>query len=146
MREAWAITLTKPPSSSRTLERILSAKKKVTYADFDPPEAKKRIAVPGLELVVSYTGVKSYVLRRKLKGRVVVVTLGRHPSINVETARKQSAKAWELRAATSFAELLGEQGEKQQARDLLDGVYSWFSEGLESQDMKRAGRLLDQLT
>lgn len=64
----------------------------------------------------------------------------------IETARKQSAKAWELRAATSFAELLGEQGEKQQARDLLDGVYSWFSEGLESQDMKRAGRLLDQLT
>ncbi len=69
------------------------AKQKVTYLDFDPPEVKNRLAVPGLELVVSYTGIKSFVLRKKVKGRVVVVTLGRHPSINVDTARKLARKA-----------------------------------------------------
>tara|TARA_B110000503_G_scaffold140811_1_gene232678 strand:- start:2973 stop:4247 length:1275 start_codon:yes stop_codon:yes gene_type:complete len=69
------------------------AKKKATYLDFDPPGAKQRLAVPGFELVVSYTGVKSYVLRKKLNGRVVAVTLGRHPAIDVETARKLASKA-----------------------------------------------------
>ena len=68
-------------------------KKKATYLDFDPPTAKQRVAVHGLELVVSHTGVKSYVLRKKLNGRVVVVTLGRHPSLDVETARKLANKA-----------------------------------------------------
>ena len=72
---------------------IPEAKQKATYLDFDPPKAKQRLSVPGLELVVSYTGVKSYVLRKKLNGRVVVVTLGRHPAINVETARKLANKA-----------------------------------------------------
>lgn len=69
------------------------AKTKATYLDFDPPEAKQRLAVPGLELVASYTGVKSYVLRKKLNGRVVVVTIGRHPAVDVETARKLANKA-----------------------------------------------------
>jgi predicted ATPase len=64
----------------------------------------------------------------------------------IETARNQNAKSWELRATTSLAALLGERGEKQHAHDLLDGVYGWFSEDLESQDLKKARLLLDQLT
>tara|TARA_R110002072_G_scaffold302405_2_gene485190 strand:- start:3821 stop:5089 length:1269 start_codon:yes stop_codon:yes gene_type:complete len=72
---------------------IPESKKKATYLDFDPLEAKQRLAVQGLELVVSHTGVKSYVLRKKLNGRVVVVTLGRHPALDVETARKLANKA-----------------------------------------------------
>ena len=72
---------------------VPNPKQRVTYIDFDPADAKKRVAVPGLELVVSYTGVKSFVLRRKLKGRVVSVTIGRHPAITVETARKEARTA-----------------------------------------------------
>ena len=64
----------------------------------------------------------------------------------IETARYQNAKSWELRATASLAALLEEQGEKQHAHDLLDGVYSWFSEGLESQDLNNARLLLDRLT
>lgn len=60
----------------------------MTYVDFDPPELKTRMAVPGLELTVSYSGIKSFVFRKKVNGRAVAVTLGRHPSINVETARQ----------------------------------------------------------
>jgi len=64
----------------------------------------------------------------------------------IETARIQSARSWELRASMSLAALLGEQGEKQHAYDLLDGVYGWFSEGMESHDLKKARSLLDQLS
>jgi predicted ATPase/class 3 adenylate cyclase len=62
----------------------------------------------------------------------------------IETARSQSARSWELRATTSLAALLSEQGEKQRARDLLEGIYGWFSEGLESHDLKDAKSLLDR--
>ena len=57
-----------------------------TYSDYDPPNAKNRTAVPGLYLTVSSTGVKSFVLRKKFKGRTRVITIGRHTIVNVETA------------------------------------------------------------
>ena len=41
-------------------------------------------------------------------------------------ARAQQAKAWELRAATSLARLLSDQGKRQMARDLAP-VYDWFT-------------------
>jgi tetratricopeptide (TPR) repeat protein len=61
-------------------------------------------------------------------------------------ARKQQAKTYELRAATSFARLWGEQGRRRQARELLAPVYGWFSEGFDTADLKEAKALLDQLT
>ena len=64
---------------------------------------------------------------------------------SIEAARNQNAKSWELRTTMSLAAFLGERGEKQHAHDLLDGVYGWFSEDLESQDLKKARLLLDQL-
>jgi predicted ATPase len=45
-------------------------------------------------------------------------------------ARQQQAKSWELRAAMSLARLWRDQGETQQARELLAPVYGWFTEGL----------------
>jgi hypothetical protein len=41
-------------------------------------------------------------------------------------ARQQQAKSWELRAAISIARLLGDQGKRDAARDLLAPVYGWF--------------------
>ena len=60
-------------------------------------------------------------------------------------ARKQQAKAYELRAATSLARLWGEQGRRTEARELLAPVYSWFTEGFDTADLKDAKQLLDQL-
>ena len=51
-------------------------------------------------------------------------------------ARRQQAKAYELRAATSLARLRGEQGRRAEARDLLAPVYGWFTEGFDTQDLK----------
>jgi class 3 adenylate cyclase len=60
-------------------------------------------------------------------------------------ARRQQAKAYELRAATSLARFWGEQGRRAEARDLLAPVYGWFTEGFDTADLKDARALLDQL-
>jgi class 3 adenylate cyclase/predicted ATPase len=61
-------------------------------------------------------------------------------------ARRQQAKAYELRAATSLARLWGEQGRRNEARDLLAPVYGWFTEGFDTPDLKEAKALLDELS
>jgi predicted ATPase len=60
-------------------------------------------------------------------------------------ARRQQAKAYELRAATSLARLWGEQGRRAQARDLLAPIYAWFTEGFDTADLKEAKALLEAL-
>jgi class 3 adenylate cyclase/predicted ATPase len=60
-------------------------------------------------------------------------------------AREQHARSWELRVAMSMARLWNGQGRRQQARDLIAPVYGWFTEGLETRDLKEAKALLDEL-
>jgi predicted ATPase len=60
-------------------------------------------------------------------------------------ARQQPAKSWELRAAMSMARRGRDQGKRQQAHDLLAPVYSWFTEGFDTSDLKEAKTLLEQL-
>ena len=61
-------------------------------------------------------------------------------------ARPQQAKSWELRAAMSMARLWRDQGKRQQAHELLAPVYDWFTEGLDTLDLKQAKALLDALS
>ena len=60
-------------------------------------------------------------------------------------ARAQQAKSFELRAATSMARLWRDQGKRAEARDLLGPIYGWFTEGFDTQDLKEAKALLQQL-
>ena len=60
-------------------------------------------------------------------------------------ARRQQAKSWELRAATSLARLWQSQGKHTEARDLLGQVYGWFTEGFDTADLKEARALLEAL-
>ena len=64
---------------------------------------------------------------------------------SIRIARAQQAKSLELRAATSLARLWGEQGRRAEAHQLLAPVYSWFTEGFDTADLKEAKTLLDQL-
>ena len=59
-------------------------------------------------------------------------------------ARQQQAKSWELRAATSLAQLWRDQGKRDKARDLLAPVYGCFTEGFDTLDLKEAKALLDE--
>jgi predicted ATPase len=60
-------------------------------------------------------------------------------------AREQGTRGFELRAATSLARLLSELGRCVDARDLLAPVYSRFTEGFDTPDLKEAKALLAAL-
>jgi len=61
-------------------------------------------------------------------------------------AERQSAKQFELRAATSLARLWRDQGKRTEARDLLAPVYGWFTEGFDTPVLQEAKTLLEKLT
>jgi predicted ATPase len=61
-------------------------------------------------------------------------------------ARRQLAKALELRTALSLSHLWQQQGQRQEAYDLLAPVYGWFTEGLDTADLQEAKALLAALT
>jgi len=60
-------------------------------------------------------------------------------------ARRQQAKAFELRAAMSLARIWGEQGRRREAHDLLAPVYTSFTEGFDTADLKQAEALLNSV-
>src|SRR5262249_26809933 len=53
-------------------------------------------------------------------------------------ARRQQAKAWELRAATCLSQLWQRQDKRTAARELLAPVYGWFTEGFDTADLREA--------
>jgi hypothetical protein len=63
----------------------------------------------------------------------------------IELARRQELKSLELRGATSLARLWRDQGRYQEARRALADVYGWFTEGFDTQDLRGAKTLLDEL-
>ena len=63
----------------------------------------------------------------------------------IDVARRQHAKSWELRAATSLARLLRDTNRRDEARGMLTEIYSWFTEGFSTADLKDAKALLEEL-
>jgi predicted ATPase len=62
----------------------------------------------------------------------------------LDEARQQGALSWELRAATSLARLLRNQGRHDDAMACLNSVYDRFSEGFGTADLIAAKQLLDE--
>ena len=60
-------------------------------------------------------------------------------------ARRQQAKSWELRAATSLARLWQQQGKRAGAHAMLTPLYGWFTEGFDTADLQEAHALLEAL-
>jgi hypothetical protein len=48
-----------------------------------------------------------------------------------------------LRATTSLARFLTKQGSRDEGRSLLADVYNWFTEGVDTVDLRDAKALLD---
>jgi predicted ATPase len=63
----------------------------------------------------------------------------------IEIAQRQSAKSLELRAVMSLSHLWQKQGKKVEARQLLQEIYGWFTEGFDTKDLKEAKTLLEEL-
>jgi predicted ATPase len=60
-------------------------------------------------------------------------------------AREQGAKLWELRTATSLAELWRDQDRHSAAREVLAPIYAWFTEGFDTPDLVAARTLLEEI-
>ncbi len=60
-------------------------------------------------------------------------------------ARSQGALAWELRSATSLAQLWRRQSRCQEALDLLTPIYQRFTEGYATPDLRKVRLLIDEL-
>jgi predicted ATPase len=68
-----------------------------------------------------------------------------HSRQALDWAHRQGALSWELRAATSLARLWRDQHRVEEARALLGSVYSRFTEGFATADLREASSLLEQL-
>ena len=64
----------------------------------------------------------------------------------IQVARMQGARMWELRVTMGLARLLDKQGKRAGACAVLADIYSWFTEGFDTADLKDAKVLLDELT
>ena len=64
----------------------------------------------------------------------------------IDVARRQNAKSWELRGVMSLARLRRQQGRQQETVALPAPILGWFTEGLDTADLKEAKALLDNLT
>jgi class 3 adenylate cyclase/predicted ATPase len=63
----------------------------------------------------------------------------------IKVAQSQAAKLLELRAAASLASLQRDQDMPAEARETLTPVFGWFTEGLETLDLRDAKTLLNEL-
>jgi class 3 adenylate cyclase/predicted ATPase len=71
----------------------------------------------------------------------------------IDIARKQQAKSWELRATLSLVRLRQQQAMQSATRDTqhaarntLSEIYTWFTEGFDTADLKEAKALLENLS
>lgn len=55
-----------------------------------------------------------------------------------DISRRQRAKSLELCTATGLARLWQSQGKQDEAHELLEPVYHWFTEGFDTVDLKDA--------
>lgn len=87
----------------------------------------------------------------RLKGELLLAESGDQTAAEecfryaVETARRQQARAWELRATTSLARLWQTQGRREEAFRALSSVHGAFSEGFTTPDLADAAALLERL-
>jgi class 3 adenylate cyclase/tetratricopeptide (TPR) repeat protein/ribosomal protein L40E len=87
-----------------------------------------------------------------LKGEILALATDRAAEAEqsfrdfIELARRISAKSWELLGTTSLARLLRDTDRRGEARAMLANIYGWFTQGLDTADLKDAKALLDELS
>ena len=64
----------------------------------------------------------------------------------IAVARRQEGRSWELRATVSLCRLWQRQGRIDEARQTLERIYGWFTEGFDTPDLMEARELLTQLS
>ncbi len=115
-----------------------------------PEEALASVAA-GLKAVEKTGGAPLEAELYRLRGEALLAGAGTMSEAEaaiqqgIDVARRQNAKSWELRAATSLARLRRQQGRPQEAAALLAPILGWFTEGFDTADLQAARTLLDEL-
>jgi tetratricopeptide (TPR) repeat protein len=104
---------------------------------------QQALAVHPDELATRPETIRLYAELRLKRGQTEMAEAGFRDAIAL--ASDIGAKAWELRSTMSLARLLANQGRREQARAMLAEIYAWFTEGLDTADLKDAKTLLNEL-
>ena len=116
------------------------------------PEAALASVAAGLKAVEKAGGAPLEAELYRLRGEALLAGAGTVSEAEaaiekgIDVARRQNAKSWELRAATSLARLRRQQGRPHEAAALLAPILGWFTEGLDTADPQAARTLLANLT
>jgi integrase len=89
------------PKKKNPTHRIAFTKTALDALNFDPSGQKgwqwhHDLRMPGLAIGVSEGGVKSFYLIRKINGKALRMSLGRYPTVSLETARGEAYKRNQL--------------------------------------------------
>ncbi|MBA2655294.1 MAG: integrase arm-type DNA-binding domain-containing protein [Gammaproteobacteria bacterium] len=94
--------------------------------------------VNGLCISITPTGVKSFIVYRKVKGKPVRVTLGRFPSMTIEQARKKA-----LETLSKFSEGINPIEEKREVEVSNITLKEVFDDYLKARKNLKPGTILD---
>lgn len=122
------------------------------YKKLEQPEEGLTVLAEA-QALVEKTGERYYEAElQRLKGELLLVQSPDDPAEAetcfhnaLEIARRQHAKSLELRTAISLARLWQRQGKEGDARQLLNDVLAWFTEGFDTADPRDAQALLNEL-
>jgi predicted ATPase len=102
--------------------------------------------------VVDTTGERFYEAEpHRLHGELLRQTVPEAPAAEscfqqaLAVARRQEAKALELRAAMSLSRQWQRHGKRTDARERLAPIYSWCTEGFDTADLQEAQAPLEEL-
>jgi predicted ATPase len=115
------------------------------------PEAALASVAVGLNAVEKTGGAPLEAKLHRLRGEALLAGAGTvceaETAIEkgIDVARRQNAKSWELRAATSLARLRRQQSRPQEAVALLAPILAWFTEGFDTADLQATRTLLAEI-
>lgn len=107
-------------------------------------ESLEQVARPGWEErshLAEILRLKGCVLRRLGRDTEAEAAL----QASLEVSRRQGARAWELRTATTIAGHLADEGRAAAARAVLQPVFDGFTEGFGTMDLRAARSLLERV-
>ena len=149
IRQGWAVY---PGVGPKLMQPYFLSVLAEVYGQVGQPEAGLQAIVEALTLVETTEERWWEAELSRLKGTLLLQLPT--PDVNqadacfqqaLDVARRQQAKALELRATLSLSRLWQQQGKREAAQQALAPVYGWFAEGLDTADLQEAKALLEAL-